>query len=426
MASPRTLKLMRERRAQQQQDQQASQIKRESNRRPIEIDPSNMTDTSSELLSKFLTSRPPSEETNRFFPEEKTFSFSDSDPSLASIPMSIRLTQPIFWRACNPDGKHKDKFRYVVFSGTTKPLAKTGKTIVYDELCTLVPDKEKGFIVKQHKTSRIVKLKTMFSREEYTLSQQASHLHVHPPTSVVMDTDKAICFFSVEKKMDGKPLSEFEYDLMTTNERLILMRILAARLKEQLHDKEIVHRDVKPENVIVKRSKFIFDVNYIDLDLAKESKRSDVDEHVGTLEYASLEVFMGTGTDYRSDVASLGIMFFGLLGAERNNPLPYPSWESQTQLKENIRIARGNAENIPESFMNLFSGLDELSEKHKGVLKDLLGEMTQRIKENRCSLDHVIEVLGKICKEFQEQEEQKYQDTLDQEPTLSLTSLRIS
>lgn len=81
------------------------------------------------------------------------------------------------------------------------------------------------------------------------------------------------------------------------------------------HDKGVVHRDIKPGNLMLNARGQIkiadFGIAYSSTDLSK--KLTSTGEFVGTPGYLSPEVCTGQPVDIRSDIFSLGIVFFELL-----------------------------------------------------------------------------------------------------------------
>ncbi len=95
------------------------------------------------------------------------------------------------------------------------------------------------------------------------------------------------------------------------------LRQIASALSA-VHEKSVLHRDLKPANIMLRRDDSIA---LIDFGLAKraklESSITGKGEIFGTPYYMSPEQGHGNGVDPRSDIYSLGIIFFEMLSGEK-------------------------------------------------------------------------------------------------------------
>jgi serine/threonine-protein kinase len=164
---------------------------------------------------------------------------------------------------------------------------------------------------------------TRFRRE----ARAAAMLH-HPNVITIHDfgearDDNAPAFLVMEF-VKGTPLR----DLLNSKEHFSVER--AVRLMRGIcagaaaaHKQGIVHRDLKPENILVvaPNDDYEFEsVKVIDFGLAKllaDAGAGSTVTVVGTPYYMSPEQCMGEPLDARSDVYSLGAMFYEMFSGEQ-------------------------------------------------------------------------------------------------------------
>src|SRR5262249_21466476 len=107
----------------------------------------------------------------------------------------------------------------------------------------------------------------------------------------------------------------------------------AAREVDGGHEQNLVHRDTKPTNIMVRlKEERGATAKIIDLGLAKtldesasEAGISSPGGFVGTPEFASPEQFAGVGVDIRSDLYSLGVTLWVMVTGQ--TPFRGPSAE---------------------------------------------------------------------------------------------------
>ena len=101
-----------------------------------------------------------------------------------------------------------------------------------------------------------------------------------------------------------------------TPERAVYIVSEAAKALDYAHRQHVIHRDVKPSNLLLFRQGAIERVLLSDFGIARaldDSAQGDTASLVATVAYAAPEVLSGMPFDHRADVYSLGCTLFRLL-----------------------------------------------------------------------------------------------------------------
>jgi TolB-like protein len=153
----------------------------------------------------------------------------------------------------------------------------------------------------------------------------------HPNVMAVHDVGtEGDIFFVVSELIEGETLRERLAAGPLPTGRALDYAAQAARGLAAAHDKGIIHRDLKPENLMITHDER---VKIVDFGIAKiESPLRRPDESglapteagatmpgvlLGTIAYMSPEQLRGDPIDGRSDLFSLGVILFEMLGGQR-------------------------------------------------------------------------------------------------------------
>jgi hypothetical protein len=132
-----------------------------------------------------------------------------------------------------------------------------------------------------------------------------------------------------------------------------------------VHEQNLVHRDIKPTNIMVRlKEERSVTAKIIDLGLAKtldesasEAGISSPGAFAGTPEFASPEQFAGIGVDIRSDLYSLGVTLWVMVTGQ--TPFRGPSAEVMHQ-HQHAPLPREGLKDVPQPVVVL---LEKLLEK---------------------------------------------------------------
>lgn len=148
---------------------------------------------------------------------------------------------------------------------------------------------------------------------------------------------------TVKEKMERGPFSFTE---------AIHIAIQVAEALKAAHNQGIIHRDIKPGNIMVTKENA---VKLLDFGLAK---RGDVDltqsqTYLGTLAYMSPEQLRGEKVDHRTDIWSLGVVLYQMLTGELPFKGEYPQAMLYLILNEDSPPPSGLRPEIPEELANI-------------------------------------------------------------------------
>ena len=178
----------------------------------------------------------------------------------------------------------------------------------------------KGIDVIDNKTVAIKILKKEFSENEeflrrFRTESKAIAVLSHPNIVKVYDvgfSDKIQ--YIVMEYIDGITLKEYieEEKVLTWKDTLhFIIQIL--RALQHAHDKGIVHRDIKPQNIMLFTDGTIKVMDFGIAKFASEAGKTATDQAIGSVHYISPEQASGEATDAKSDIYSVGAMMYEML-----------------------------------------------------------------------------------------------------------------
>ncbi|MDH3890777.1 MAG: protein kinase [candidate division Zixibacteria bacterium] len=152
-----------------------------------------------------------------------------------------------------------------------------------------------------------------FRRRFMREAQTAARLN-HPNVVTIYDVaDQDNRVFIAMEAVEGKELREvMDQGPMPVDQAVAICTQICDGLAAA-HAAGLVHRDIKPANILIDNSQR---VRILDFGLAKEpgdNQLTQVGQAVGTVQYMSPEQGQGIDVDSRSDIFSVGIVFYEMV-----------------------------------------------------------------------------------------------------------------
>lgn len=174
---------------------------------------------------------------------------------------------------------------------------------------------------KDHKLNRFVAVKILkqeFSENDNFVSKfrveaQAAAGLMHPNIVNVYDVgDENGVYYIVMELVEGITLKKYiEKKSRLTVKEAVSIAIQVAMGLEAAHNNNIIHRDIKPQNIIISKEG---KVKVTDFGIAKAATSNTITSNVmGSVHYTSPEQARGGYSDAKSDIYSLGITLYEML-----------------------------------------------------------------------------------------------------------------
>ena len=199
-----------------------------------------------------------------------------------------------------------------------------GKTISHYKILEKLGEGGMGVVYKAQDTKldRIVALKFLpkhllcdneaKSRFEHEAKAASALDHPNIATTYEIDEAEGECFISMAY-IEGKSIKELLKEKSFSIQEILDIAILICEGLTIAHEKEIVHRDIKSDNIMLSSRG---QVKIMDFGLAKlrgVSKVTKTGSTLGTVAYMSPEQARGEEVDTRTDIWSFGIVMYEMI-----------------------------------------------------------------------------------------------------------------
>ena len=168
----------------------------------------------------------------------------------------------------------------------------------------------------------------------------------------------------------------------------VYLTIQVLRALQHAHDKGIVHRDVKPQNIMLLADGTIKVTDFGIARFARSEHKTMTDKAIGSVHYISPEQARGDATDEKADIYSVGVMLYEMLTGR----LPFEADSAVSvaimQLQQDPVLPRDINENIPVGLeqITMHAMQKDVSKRYRSA-----AEMLRDLEEFRRSPDMVFD-----------------------------------
>ena len=182
------------------------------------------------------------------------------------------------------------------------------------------------------------------------------------------------CYFMVIEYAEGGTLEARIRQGLSVEQALTILKQIAAGL-DHAHQQGLVHRDIKPANILFRTDG---EAAVSDFGIAKDQQQNQQLTQsgwvLGTPSYMSPEQVLGQAVDNRSDLYSLGVLFYEMLTGNK----PYHALETVALMAMHVNepIPR-----LPSELIRFQAVLDRLMAKAPGERFSTAGELLAELKK---------------------------------------------
>lgn len=178
----------------------------------------------------------------------------------------------------------------------------------------------------------------------------------HPNIVKVYDVIFADKVYAIVMEyIDGITLKEYiEQQHVLKWKEAVHFTVQILRALQHAHDKGIVHRDIKPQNIMLLEDGTIKMMDFGIARFARSETKTITDRAIGSVHYISPEQACGEVTDEKTDIYSVGVMLFEMLTGELPFDADRPVTVAIQQIQAQPKRPRQINPNIPE-------GLEEIT-----------------------------------------------------------------
>lgn len=160
--------------------------------------------------------------------------------------------------------------------------------------------------------------------------------------------------YIVMEYIDGITLKEYinKQNYITWNDAVYFMTQIL-RAVQHAHDKGIVHRDIKPQNIILLPNGTLKVTDFGIARFSRSETKTLTEQAIGSVHYIAPEQAKGEQTDERADIYSMGVVLYEMLAGK----VPF---DSENAVSVALMQVQANAEKLTQINPNIPKGLEQI------------------------------------------------------------------
>lgn len=198
--------------------------------------------------------------------------------------------------------------------------------------------------------------------------------------------------YIVMEYIDGETLKQLlkKRGHLAVGEAVDIMGQIARGIKVA-HDSYIIHRDLKPQNIMIKENGMIKITDFGIAMALNSTQLTQTNSVMGSVHYLPPEQASGRGATIKSDIYSLGILFYELV----TGVLPFKGENAVEialkQLKEQIPSVKRQNSNIPQSVENIIFKCAAKNPKNRYEdVKELIEDLDKCLNEENLDEEKIV------------------------------------
>ncbi len=242
-----------------------------------------------------------------------------------------------------------------------------GSSILHYEILAELGRGGMGVVYKAHDTKlqRDVALKFLpqdqseDARDRFLREARAASRLNHKNIVAIHAIEQAERDFIVMEYVDGSSVRELVSNGPIPMERAVEITKEIADALAKAHEAGIVHRDIKPDNILLTRDGH---PKVLDFGIAKmegSERLTLTDATLGTVAYMSPEQTRGEAVDGRSDLFSLGVILYEMIAGVTPFKGDYPAATTFKILNEKPQPISSHGVDVPDNIQEVVSKLLE-------------------------------------------------------------------